>query len=388
MFEKLRPGELTVGKRTTIDIYTKGGRLLLSRGAVIANEEQIEVLMDRGLVKRDPSDRQDYSSEFKPFRYSANVNPFLEVEELESQLETAFKQVKSQNSSAADVFYRKIRMITSQLMGLAERSPDALLGTVHWPRQDEIPYSLHHPIQNAVLLAVLANKINLSGERLFATLAAALTQNLGMLHLHDKLSRQTTPLTDKQKEVINNHPQRSVELLTNMQIKNKLWLQIVSDHHERLDGSGYPAGKQGKDICSEAKLLALTDSYVALISEQDYRPLLTVKEALKELYTQRNQLGGVTLTKLFLNLVGIYPPGTAVRLANGDTAVVTKRGKNIQHPICAGIRAISGQVYMHPPPRDTQIAEYAIKEVISDELLKTLQPFLFWGVHVRKAIEL
>src|SRR5690554_7029575 len=95
MLEKIRPSELTVGKKTTLDIYTRGGRLLLSRGAMISNEQQIEILMQRGLVKRDPNDRVDYSSEFKPFRYTNNVNPFLEVIELEDQLGKAFKHIKS-----------------------------------------------------------------------------------------------------------------------------------------------------------------------------------------------------------------------------------------------------------------------------------------------------
>ncbi|SFB91580.1 HD domain-containing protein [Marinospirillum celere] len=388
MLEKLRPGELTVGKRTTMDIYTKGGRLLLSKGAHIANDQQVEVLMERGLVKRDPSDRQDYSSDFKPFRYSANVNPFLEIEELESQLETAFKQIKSQNAAAPDVFYRKIHSISSQLLGLAERAPEALLGTVHWPRQDEVPYSIHHPIQCAVLLAVISKKINFHGERLFSTLAAALTQNLGMLHFHDKLNRQKTPLTEEQNEAIRHHPQRSVEFLERMKITDPIWLQAVRDHHERLDGSGYPESKTEQDICNEAKLIALADIYVALISNREYRDALSVKQALRQIFSERGTLVGPGLTKLFLNQIGIYPPGTPVKLANGDTAVVTKRGVNINHPVCAGIRAISGQVYMHPPPRDTSDPQYAVQEIVSAEVLKPLQPFLFWGVHVRKAIEL
>lgn len=388
MLEKLKPGELSVGRKTTQDIYTKSGRLLLSRGAVMANEQQIELLMERGLVKRDPSQRVDYSSEFKPFRYSPNVNPFLEIEELESQLETAFKQVKSQNASAADVFYRKIRSIASQLIGLAERSPEALLGTVHWPRHDEVSYSLHHPIQCAVLIAVIAKPLNLTGERLFATLAASLTANLGMAHLHDKLNKQKAPLSEEQQATIKNHPQRSLEMLKDMKITNTLWLKTVECHHERLDGSGYPQGIQGEAVNNEAKLVALADTYIALIGERAYRDALSVKQALRHLLDQHASLAGAGLTKLFLNQLGIYPPGTAVKLANDDLAVVTERGTSLNHPICAGIKAISGQAYMHPPRRDTKDPQFAIQEVVDPELLKPLQPFLFWGVHVRKAVEL
>lgn len=389
MLEKIRPSELTVGKRTTIDIYTKGGRLLLSNGAMISNEQQIEILMQRGLVKRDPKDRVDYSSEFKPFRYSNNVNPFLEVTELEDQLGKAFQHIKSGSATAPEVFFRGIRNICGQLLGLAERSPDALLGTVHWPRADEsTSATVFHPIQCAILIAVVATRLKIQGEQLFSILAATLTANLGMMAIQDKLNKQKTPLTDEQIKTLRTHPEKSVAMLESMGIRDPMWIRAVLHHHERLDGSGYPKGIKGDDISNEAKLVALADIYIALIGRREYRQALPVKFALKQIFSERGTLVGPALTKLFLSQIGIYPPGTAVKLKNGDTAVVTQRGQTATQPICAGIRAISGQVYMHPPPRDTRLPEYEIIEVLSNDILKSLQPFLFWGVHVRKAVEL
>lgn len=388
MLEKLRPSELTVGKRTTLDIYTRGGRLLLSRGAMISNEQQIEILMQRGLVKRDPKDRVDFSSEFKPFRYSNNVNPFLEVIELEDQLGKAFKHIKSGSATAPEVFFREIRNICSQLVGLAERAPEALLGTVHWPREERGSYSLYHPIQCAILIAVVAQSLKIHGEQLFSTLAAALTANLGMMTIQDKLNQQRTPLTDEQIKVLRAHPDKSVLMLESMGIRDPIWLRAVLHHHERLDGSGYPQGLSGDAISNEAKLVALADIYIALIGRREYRQALPARNAIKQIFSERGTLVGSALTKMFLSQIGVYPPGTAVKLKNGDTAVVTQRGESMSQPLCAGIRAISGQIYMHPPPRDTQLPEYAIVEVLASDLLKNLQPFLFWGVHVRKAVEL
>ncbi|MFK7161490.1 HD domain-containing phosphohydrolase [Marinospirillum sp. MEB164] len=389
MLEKLRPGELTVGRKTTIDIYAKGGRLLLSRGAMIANEQQIEVLMERGLVKRDSSQRVDYSSEFKPFRYSNKVNPFLEMEEYESLLRRAFRHTKSQNPGAKEAFYRDIRQLCTQIYGLAQQAPDALLGSIHWPNtRDHSDYGIHHPLQCAAMIAVMASTLQLNSEQTFATLAAALTANLGMLSIQDKLNKQKDPLSEAQRTTIRQHPERSLEILTAMEIKNPVWLRAVQHHHERLDGSGYPQGLKNNAIASEAKLLALADIYIALLSRREYREALPAKLALRKIFAERGTLVGPALTKLFLQQIGLYPPGTAVKLRNGDVAVVTHRGAELQHPICAGIRGINGQAYMHPPRRDTQETDYAIVESLSNELLKPLQPFLFWGLHVRKAIEL
>lgn len=263
-----------------------------------------------------------------------------------------------------------------------------MLGTIHWPRAEEGSYSLYHPVQCALLIAVVAVRLKIYGEQLFCTLAAALTANLGMLQIQDRLNKQRTPLTDEQREMLRNHPDKSVMILESMGVRDPMWIRAVLHHHERLDGSGYPQGLTGDDISNEAKLVALADIYIALIGKREYRDALPVKVALRQIFTERGTLLGPGLTKLFLNEIGIYPPGTAVKLQNGDTAVVTERGENIQYPICAGIRAMSGQVYLHPPRRDTRKEEFQIVGLLPSDLLKSLQPFLFWGVHVRKAVEL
>ena len=344
--------------------------------------------MRRGLVKRDNSSRADYTSEFKPFRYSVRVNPFLEVAELEEQLARIFQSLHGVNPPSSEAFYRSIRNITSQLLGIAEQAPDALLGTVHWPSTDKVPYSVFHPIRCAILVALVALHLKVKGEKLFSIMAAALTANLGMLTLQDKLNQQKTPLTAEQKIALQEHPDKSVLLLESLGVTDPVWLRAVLHHHERLDGSGYPQGLQGNEITNEAKLIALTDIYIALISAHEYREALSAKGAIRKLLIERGNLVGEELTKIFLSQLGIYPPGIPVKLKNGDLAVVTKRGEELNKPIAAGIRAASGQVYMHPPPRDTSLEEFEIIELVSHELLKPLQPFLFWDVHTRKAIEL
>lgn len=387
MLEKLRPSELTVGKRTTLDIYTKSGRLLLSRGAMISNEQQIEILMQRGLVKRAPKDRVDFTSEFKPFRYTNKVNPFLEISELEDQLNKAFSHVKSNNTTAPEVFYRDLRTICSQLLGLTRRAPEALLGVVHWPREEKNNH-LYHPIQCAILIALVALRLKVHSEQLFSTLAATLTANLGMLALQKNLNHQKTPLSTEQMNSLRAHPEKSVSLLKSLGIRDPIWLKAVLHHHERIDGSGYPQGLKDKDISNEGKLIALADIYTALISRREYRQALVTRQKLIQTFSERAALISPVLSKVFISQLGCYPPGTAVKLKNGDTAVITQRGVDLNYPLAAAIRAISGQVYMHPPPRDTRLPEYAIIEVLSSDTLKNLQPFLFWGVHVRKAIEL
>lgn len=383
MLQKLAKGQLLVGDRAPMNIYARSGIVLLTKGSLIDNTQQVQALLAQGYF--DPDEkvivRQD-ETDFQRRRYSKELNPFLELEELYSQLEKAFEQ--AEKNTAAKGFPRRILDISEHLLLLAEKSPNALLGAAHWPR--DLPSTLDHPMRCAVLLAVVAQPLKISKEKLLSGLAATLTANLGMLHLQEKLNHQQTPLTDQQKAAIRNHPEKSLLLLEMLGVEDKIWLTAVLQHHERLDGSGYPKGLKGREISNTARLVALADSYAALTAPREYRPLLTPRQAMKQMLGEETELLDARLGKVFLSQLGLYPPGTPVQLKNGDTAVVTQKGGAIHTPICSGIRAASGQVYVQPPRRDTSDPQLAIQKILNKDLLKPLQPFLFWNIRVSKAI--
>ncbi|WP_114418631.1 HD-GYP domain-containing protein [Marinospirillum perlucidum] len=383
MLEKLAKGQLIVGDRAPLNVYARSGVVLLTKGSPVESEQQVQALLAQGYInpKERTIVRQD-ETDFKRHRYSRNVNPFLELESLYEELRLAFDEVEKHTSGKG--FERRIRDICETLMFLANKQPDALLGAAHWPR--EIPSWLDHPMRCAVILAVVARPLQASKEKLTSALAATLTANLGMLQLQEKLNKQQTPLTEEQKEAIHNHPERSLLLLELMGVEDSIWLRAVAQHHERLDGSGYPEGLKGKAITNTARLVALADSYAALTAPREYRPLLTPRQAMKQMLGEDSQLLDARLGKVFLSQLGIYPPGTPVQLKNGDQAVVVEKGSAIHAPICAGIRAATGQIYMHPPRRDTSDPELMIKKILSKDILKPLQPFLFWRIKVSNAI--
>jgi HD-GYP domain-containing protein (c-di-GMP phosphodiesterase class II) len=380
MLEKLAKGQLVVGDRAPLNVYTRSGVVLLTKGSPVESEQQVQALLAQGYFnpKEKTIVRQDETN-FQRRRYSNDLNPFLEIENLLEQLRQAFELVEK--NTAGKGFQRSMLDISEQLIHMTHKSPNALLGAAHWPR--DIPTTLDHPMRCATLLAVVARPLKISKEKL---LAATLTANLGMMHLQDKLNNQQKPLTDQQKEAIRNHPDKSVLLLELMGVEDSIWLNAVLQHHERLDGSGYPKGLVDKQITNTARLVALADSYAALTAPREYRPLLSPRQAMKQMLGEEAQLLDARLGKVFLSQLGLYPPGTPVLLKNGDTAVVIEKGSAINTPVCAGIRASSGQVYMQPPRRDTSEPELAIQKILNKDLLRPLQPFLFWNINVSKAI--
>ena len=158
-------------------------------------------------------------------------------------------------------------------------------------------------------------------------------------------------------------------------------------HHERLDGSGYPKKLQGDAISLAARLIALADSYTAMTVWREYRPLLTPRQAMREMLGEEQELLDKKLGQVFLSQLGIYPPASLVSLANGDTAVVIERGVKINEPVCAAIRGAGGQSYLPPPRRDSSNPDYAIQKMLNQAMLKKIQPFLFWDIQVSKKLK-
>ena len=382
---KLQPGQLVVGDRSPFNVYTRARVLLLSRGSPVESEQQVESLLMQGYV--DPAEkvviRDGDTSEVQRTRYTRELNPFLEVENCYQQLQQIYLDLAESRKPRA--LPRTISDMAEQLVLLARKMPHALLGAAHWP-QTHATSSVAHTLRCAVLIAVVAQKLKLEPELLHSTLCAALTANLSMLELQEILNQQQEALSSIQISRIKGHPEKSAFLLESLGVGDEIWLQAVLQHHERLDGSGYPKQLKGSAIGTAARLIGLADSYTAMTAYREYRALLTPKQAMRQMLGEENELLDPELGKVFLSQLGMYPPGTVVALANGDIAVVVERGAAINEPMCAAIRAGSGQLYMQPPRRDTSDPRVAIQKILDQELLKKLQPFLFWRIKASKAI--
>ena len=133
-----------------------------------------------------------------------------------------------------------------------------------------------------VSLLALAFSLSLGWERHRGeTLAlGALLHDLGMMPWAPDIFRQTSPLSDAEWEEIKTHPQRGAELLQILELPEEVMF-MIRQHHESLDGSGYPLGLQGQDIHPWARALRILDSYEAMTSLRPWRPPLSGRQALR-----------------------------------------------------------------------------------------------------------
>lgn len=147
-------------------------------------------------------------------------------------------------------------------------------------------------------------------------------------------------------------------------VGDPLWLEAVLHHHERLDGSGYPHGLRGDDIPHLARLLGIVDIYTAMLRPRTYRDAVPARMALRNIFLERGKQVDEALATLLIKELGVYPPGTLVRLANDEIGVVLHRGGDAAHPQVSRLMTAEGYRASVAVVRDTHAAEFQIVDSV------------------------
>lgn len=127
----------------------------------------------------------------------------------------------------------------------------------------------------------IGNEMRLSKEKIENIGLAALFHDIGKVKVPDEILKKTGKLTDEEYETMKNHPSWGAEIVSRTYFEKLS--QIINQHHERIDGSGYPDKLKGEEIFIEAKVIAVADSYDAMTSDRPYRKALSPPVAVEEL---------------------------------------------------------------------------------------------------------
>ncbi|MBC7348776.1 MAG: HD domain-containing protein [Candidatus Aminicenantes bacterium] len=153
------------------------------------------------------------------------------------------------------------------------------------------PYTAGHQRRVARLAEAIALETALPETRVQGLKLAAEIHDIGKIYVPAEILSKPTKLTELEYTIIKTHPQAGYEILKNIEFPWPI-ATIVLQHHERMDGSGYPGGLRGEDILLEARILAVADVVEAMSSHRPYRPAFGLDMALKEIQTNRGILYG------------------------------------------------------------------------------------------------
>jgi HD-GYP domain-containing protein (c-di-GMP phosphodiesterase class II) len=151
------------------------------------------------------------------------------------------------------------------------------------------PYTAGHQVRSAGLARAIATEMGLSEDRINGIRMAGSIHDIGKLSIPAEILSKPKKLSEIEFSLIKEHPRSGYEMLKDVESPWPL-AEIVYQHHERMDGSGYPRNLKGDDILMEARILAVADVVEAMASHRPYRPALGLTAALEEIENNKGTL--------------------------------------------------------------------------------------------------
>lgn len=220
---------------------------------------------------------------------------------------------------------KRVDALVDDLATSVERNPDALVWLTRLKRTDQ--YSYDHALSVSVHLMIFARFAGLDHEQVRRLGTAGLLQDIGKLHLNQKVLSKPGPLDEAEMAHAREHVTHSVSILREQPKPDPEVIAIVEAHHERFDGSGYPRGIRESAISLTAEMAGLVDTYCALTQDRAYRKAVSNQTAMEQLNQMRNKEFRDALIDLFLQCIGLYPVGTLVELNSGEVAIVIQQNQ-------------------------------------------------------------
>lgn len=364
---KLIIDDINIGERLPWNIMDGHGRLLLSEGSVIKDKTHAKEMIDAGmyiekcLYTKLPSFRKStsaalpdedllLSSDSPSVLHSVN----LAVKRLDVLLKNLDKFPEPRKNILDIVKLIRTAIHLSEDLALASMQLNHEAGS----------YAVRHCVDTAILAMIVAKSMKKSDKELQDIAAAALTMNISMIELQERLQIQKETISERDKAAIHNHPIASIEALYDAGIEDSDWLMYVLLHHEHEDGTGYPVGNVKGEIPQNAKILSLADGFCARITSRGYRKSTLPSVALRDIFIDNVAHVDATLGAYFVKVLGLYPPGTFVQLKNKEIAIISQRGSTPSNCTAYALVKPSGELFAAPLKRDTNVETYKIAEAI------------------------
>ncbi|MDZ7938388.1 MAG: hypothetical protein U5M53_08945 [Rhodoferax sp.] len=257
----------------------------------------------------------------------------------------------------AATFLDRMAGLLGQLQRHSLRNADgALFALIYLSATDSRLYSATHAMLVSIMGVLAARDVlNWPSQDQALVAQAALTMNVSMTDLQDRLALQAEPLTAVQRTTINSHADASAQLLRSMGISDADWLEVVQTHHTQAPG---PLGSRSR-AQRIARLIQRADMFAARLAPRAGRTPIAPAAAMQACYFDENKAideAGAALIKA----VGIHQPGSFVRLATEEIAVVIKRGANTTTPRVAVLVNRAGLATVEPTIRETSVREHRI----------------------------
>ncbi len=215
--------------------------------------------------------------------------------------------------------------VAQEVVGSMVRNPDAMMWVTRLRNQDELLYG--HGLQVSVYLIALGRHLGLPKEYLERLCTVGLLLDIGKIRLPKELLLKNGRLTPVEFEAVKSHVALALDILKETPDLHADILQGIAQHHERENGSGYPAGLCKGEISLFGRMAAIVDSFTALTNPRSYADAMPAYEALQCLSNFNTDLYQASMLEQFIQAIGVFPVGSMVELSSGEVAVIISHSK-------------------------------------------------------------
>lgn len=357
---KLEEG-MVVGKT----VYTSDGRPLLKRGTVL-ERKHIERLKSLGVpviyVEESVLGNVDIEDAILD---SVRVNAVQEARRIILKLR---REMKFYNKKASDVDLSedmvKIKAVVDSLMNEVFRTKEALYSFIDVRGLDDFLYG--HIVNVTVLGIMTGLTLGYKPDKLFPLGLGLFLHDIGKAVLDDAVLANQKLLEEESNPLIMKHPAIGYELIKRIPGVSLLSAHVAYQHHERLDGKGYPRGLSGQEIHEFAKIASVVNVYDILVSGAPFQTRVRPNEAIEIIKKNVGKIFDGFVVEAFLKNIAIYPVGSLVKLSSGEIAVVSQTKKGFpDRPVVKMIKDWSGMDLELPIDIDLSLnPDLSIVEVI------------------------
>ena len=180
---------------------------------------------------------------------------------------------------------KELKQTYKKLQKIIESTANIIIKVV----ETRDPYSTGHQQRVSKLATIIAREMKLPQDKIEGTRIASLVHDIGKVNLPTEIISKPSKLVEVEFNLIKNYPNVGYDILRKVDFPWPI-AEIVLQHQEKIDGSGYPRGLKSDEICIEAKILGVANVVEAMSSYKSYRPALSIDEALTEVSNNKNIL--------------------------------------------------------------------------------------------------
>lgn len=350
----VRTRSLQEGMRIDQNIKDRLDRVLIAKGTHLENY-QIEALTRMGIngvyVSEGEEEIDNAAKQLEEKEVSVvarnNISKLRTEDRAKVKLSESIKKRVSEgiqflySDTESTNFTSTSTSITKNLLKAIDDNAAIAVDITALKTSDE--YTFKHSVDVATMSMVVAKKMGLAQQDIYNIGIAGLLHDMGKSKIPLEILNKPARLTDEEFEVMKQHSVYGYHILKDKDDFEMTIATAVLQHHEKMNGRGYPLGVTEEKISPYAKILSVVDVYDALVTERPYKKGMTQRDAIEIIMSMTEELD-IKAMRSFLESVILYPVDSVVKLSNGEEAcVVENHPESVLRPTVVGIK--SGTVY-------------------------------------------